>query len=120
MCYCDFKTYLNIVINLELSLQGKDLVTVINTCAPSSSAKYEKVKQFYDDIERAMADCDIKYKIIIGDFNAKIGTKAKKKRRHQKHGSIWNRGCRVCLIDIAEEHKRIIANALFQKPNIDT
>ena len=35
------------------------------------------MEQFYDDIERAMADRDSKCKIITGDFNAKIGTKTK-------------------------------------------
>ena len=50
---------------------------MINDYAPTSSAEDEKVEQFYDDIERAMADSDSKYKIITGDFNAKIGNKTK-------------------------------------------
>ena len=45
--------------------------------SPTSSAEDEKVEQFYDDIERAMADRDSKCKIITGDFNAKIGTETK-------------------------------------------
>ena len=65
----------------------------------------EKVEQFYDDIERAMADSDSKYKIITGNFNAKIGTKTKKKTSR-----AWE------LLEFAEEHKLIIANTLFQKP----
>ena len=60
---------------MEINLQGKDSATVINAYAPTSSAEDEKVEQFYDDIERAMADSYSKYKIITGDFNAKIGTK---------------------------------------------
>ena len=36
---------------MEVNLQGKDSVTVINAYAPTSSAEDEKVKQFYDDIE---------------------------------------------------------------------
>ena len=35
------------------------------------------MEQFYDDIERAMADIDSKYKIITGYFNAMIGTQTK-------------------------------------------
>ena len=60
---------------MEINLQGKDSFTVINAYAPTSSAEDEKVAQFYDDIDRAMADCDSKYEIVTGDFNAKIGTK---------------------------------------------
>ena len=43
----------------------------------TSNAEDEKLEHFYGDIERAMADSDSKYKIITGDFNAKIGTKTK-------------------------------------------
>ena len=70
-CVTDFKTNSNRVIKMEISLQRKDSVTVINAYARTSSAEDEKVEQFYDDIERAMADSDSKFK-ITGDFNAKI------------------------------------------------
>ena len=76
---------------MEVNLQGKDSVTVINAYAPTPIADNEKVEQFYDDIERAMANSDSKYKIIIGDFNA-TNWNQNKRRRLQKHGSIWNRG----------------------------
>ena len=70
-CTTDFKTYSNRVIKMELILQGKDSVTVINAFVPTSGAEDEKVEQFYDDIERAMAYSDSKYKIIAEDFNEK-------------------------------------------------
>ena len=73
-CVADFKTYSNRLIKMEINLQGKDSITVINAYAPTSSAEDEKLEQFYDSIERAMADSDSKYKIITGDFNAKTGT----------------------------------------------
>ena len=62
---------------MEVNIQGKDSVTVINAYTPTFSAEDEKVEQFYNDIERAMAYSDSKYKIITGNFNAKIGTKRK-------------------------------------------
>ena len=74
-CVTDFKIYSNRVIKMEINLQGKDSVTVINAYAQTSSVEDEKVEQFYDDIERAMANNDSKYRIITGDFNAKIRTK---------------------------------------------
>ena len=55
---------------MEVNLRGKDSVTVMNAYAPTSSAEDEKVELFYDNIERAMADSDSKYKIITGDGNA--------------------------------------------------
>ena len=55
---------------MEVNLQGKDSVTVINAYSPTISAWDEEVEQSYDDIERTMADSDFKYKIITGDFDA--------------------------------------------------
>ena len=103
---------------MEINLQGKDSVTVINAYAPKSSAEDEKVEQFYDDIETAMADSDSKYKVITGDFNAKIGTETKEEDLKSMGafgiGDRNERGDR--LIEFAEEHNLIIANTLFQKP----
>ena len=42
--------------------------------------------QFFDDIERAIADSDSKYKINKEDFKTTIETETKK--RLPKHGSI--------------------------------
>ena len=46
------------MIKMEVHLQGKDSAEVINAYAPTSSADDEKVKQFYDDVEREVADSD--------------------------------------------------------------
>ena len=89
---------------------------MINAYAPTSSAKDEKVEQFYDDTERSMADSDSKYKIITADFNAKIRTKTKEDFKSMGAFGIGERNERADrLFEFAEEHKLIIANALFQK-----
>ena len=59
-CVTDFKTYSNREIKMEVNLQEKDSVTLINANASTSSAEDEKMKQFYDDVERAMTDSDSK------------------------------------------------------------
>ena len=46
---------------MKVNLQGKDSVTVVSAYALTSSAEYEKVEQFNDSIERAIADSDSKY-----------------------------------------------------------
>ena len=70
---------------MEVNLQGKDSVTVINAYAPTSSAEDEKMEQSDDDNEKAMADSDSKYKITTGDFNAKLELKQKKTSRAWEH-----------------------------------
>ena len=52
---------------------------MINAYAPTSSAEDEKVEQFYDDIERAMADSDSKYKSLQEISMQKLELKQKKK-----------------------------------------
>ena len=114
-CVTDFKTYSNRVIRMEVNLHGKDSFTERNAYALTSSAEDEEVEQFYDDIERAMAESDFKYKIITGDFNPKIGTKTKEDFKSMGAFGIGERNERGdCLIEFAKEHKLIIANALLQ------
>ena len=76
-CVTDFKTYSNRAIGMTLYLRGKDSITVITACAPTSSAEDEKMEQLYDDTEIPLADIDSEYK--TGDFGAKTEVKQKKK-----------------------------------------
>ena len=103
---------------MEMNLLGKDSATVTNAYAPTSSAEDEKVKQFHDNVERAMVVSHSKYKIIIGDFKAKIGAKTKEEDfKSMEAFGIEERNERgERLIEFAEEHKLITANTLFQKP----
>ena len=52
---------------------------MINVYASTLSAEDESGEQFYNAIERAMADSDSNYKVITGDCNAKLVAKQKKK-----------------------------------------
>ena len=97
-----------------------NLLEKIQVQLPTSSAEDEKVEQFYDDIERAIADSVSKYKIITGDFNPKIGTKTKEEdvKSMEAFGIGERNESGDRLIEFTEEHKLIIANTLFQKPKI--
>ena len=101
---------------MKVNIQEKDSVKVINSYAPASSAEDEKVKQFYDDIGRAMADSDSICEVIT-DFDAKSGTKTKeedfKSMRAFWIGERNERGDHV--LEFAGEHKLIIASTLFHK-----
>ena len=78
-CATDFMTYSNRMIKMEVNLQEKDAVTMIKAYAPTCSADDETVEQSNDNIERAMADTDSKYKIInlLKISRQKLGTKTK-------------------------------------------
>ena len=72
-----FKIYSDRVLKLDLNLQGQEKITIIMAYAPTSSSTDEAIETFYESIENALKDSASKYKILIGDFNAKIGTKDK-------------------------------------------
>ena len=57
-CVPDCKTYSNRVIKMKVNLHGKGSATVINAHAPTTNVGEEKVEQFYNDTERAMANSD--------------------------------------------------------------
>ena len=119
-CISNTKIYSDRVIKMDLNLQGQDTVTIIMTYAPTSSSSEEEIETHYEAIEKAYTDSKSKYKILIGDFNAKIGIK-EKEETYQSIGPYGigvrnDRGER--LIEFAEEHKLVIANTLFKKaPN---
>ena len=70
-----------------------------------------------EELEAALRDSKAKYKILIGDFNAKIGTNdqdiAKSIGSHGK-GNRNRRGERIIYFE--EEYKLVIANTLFKNP----
>ena len=70
----------------------------------------------YDDLERAMADSDSKYKMMTTVFNAKFGTETKEEfKRMGSFGKEERNERGDHLTELADEHKLIVANALFQK-----
>ena len=119
-CISNPKIYSDRVIKMDLNLQGQDTVTIIMTYAPTSSSSEDEIESHYEVIQKAYTDSKSRYKILLGDFNAKIGIKDKEET-YQSIGPYGigirnDRGER--LIEFAEEHKLVIANTLFKKaPN---
>ncbi|ETN69437.1 hypothetical protein NECAME_15319 [Necator americanus] len=48
-------------------------LTIFDAYAPTSSYKKEEVEAFYMDLEKFYREDHTYYKVIVGDFNAKIG-----------------------------------------------
>ena len=106
------------IISLDIHINHQEKITVIMTYAPTSRTteqNEEELEKFYDDLDEALINVESKYKIIIGDFNAKIG------KKEDDSGSIYvgpygigkrnDRGER--LLNWAEENKMYIANTMF-------
>ena len=116
-CIANPKIYSNRVIKVDINLERQDKITVIMVYAPTSSASEAELDQFYETVEAALTDTKARYKVLIGDFNAKIGVKTNNEPCQSLGlygiGVRNDRGDK--LIEFAEEHKLVIANTLFKK-----
>ncbi|KAF2892241.1 hypothetical protein ILUMI_13931 [Ignelater luminosus] len=84
---------------LVLEINKTAQLQIIQVCAPAQSYEDEKVEHFYEQISTA-ADCKTQNKIIIGDLNAKLGTKQDDNEQRvgkSELGEINRRGEMVCL-----------------------
>ncbi|ETN71382.1 hypothetical protein NECAME_04678 [Necator americanus] len=66
-------------------------MTIFVDYAPKSSHKEEEVEALYMDLEKFYGEDHVFYKVIIGDFNAKIGPRRTPEELHiGTHGLQWN------------------------------
>ena len=61
------------VASLTMRINSKYHLQVVQVYAPASSHEDEEVEELYKEIARIMEKNKSHYKIIIGDFNAKVG-----------------------------------------------
>uniref|UniRef100_A0A0K0D7N3 Endo/exonuclease/phosphatase domain-containing protein n=1 Tax=Angiostrongylus cantonensis TaxID=6313 RepID=A0A0K0D7N3_ANGCA len=90
--------------------------TIFVVYAPTSNYDEGEVEAFYMDLERLYREDHTFFKVIIGDFNAKIGPRRSSEERHiRTHGLEWNeQGERLSEFIMAT--KTIHGNSKFQKP----
>ncbi|KAK6734183.1 hypothetical protein RB195_017764 [Necator americanus] len=92
-------------------------LTIFISYAPTSSYEEEEVEAFYMDLEKFYQEDYAFYKVIIGDFNAKVGPRRTPKELHiGTHGLQWNdQGER--LFEFIMTTTTIHGNSQFQKPS---
>ncbi|KAK6756308.1 hypothetical protein RB195_014613 [Necator americanus] len=93
-------------------------LTIFVAYAPTSSyEEEEEVEAFYMDLEKFYRDDHAFYKVIISDFNAKVGSRRTPEELHNgTHGLQWNdQGER--LSEFIMPTKTIHGNLQLQKPS---
>ncbi|ETN70077.1 hypothetical protein NECAME_01025 [Necator americanus] len=92
-------------------------LTIFVAYAPISSYEKEEVEAFYMDLEKFYREDHAFYKVIIGDFNAKVGPRrTPEKLQIGTNGLQWNdQGKRVS--EFIMMTKTIHGNSQFQKPS---
>ena len=100
----------------RFSGQPLDL-SIIQIYAPRADSKEEELKEFYEKLESTLKELPKKdIRIIIGDFNAKIGkdnTGWEDIMQQHGYGERNERGER--LLEFAAKHNMLICNTKFQQ-----
>lgn len=103
----------NRVAGLIITLNEECKINVIQCYAPTSAHKDVTVKKFYNDIAEARMKYETQFLIIMGDFNAKVGTNIYGETTIGNYG-IGTRNKRgETLVKFAETHSLYITNTFF-------
>ncbi|WKX90251.1 hypothetical protein Q1695_009248 [Nippostrongylus brasiliensis] len=99
-----------------IRLGSMPALTVFVVYAPTSDYDDEEVEAFYMELEKLYKEDHTFYKVIVGDFNAKIGPRRSSEELHiGVHGLEWNeQGER--LSEFIMSTNTIHGNSQLQKP----
>lgn len=103
------------IATLKLEVGKKKPLLIVQIYAPHAGYDPEDIEQFYSEVETQLQQpaCD---KIIIGDFNAQLGSKHSTQRCIGKHtDDKWTMTGEM-MADFAERNKLFIMNSFFEKP----
>ena len=101
---------------ISFDFQGKPFsVTVIQVYAPTSNAGEAEVERFYEDLQD-LAELTPKKDalFIIGDWNAKVGSRKTPRVTGRFGFGMWNKAGQI-LIEFCQENALVIANTHFQQ-----
>ncbi|VDO61337.1 unnamed protein product [Heligmosomoides polygyrus] len=103
------------VLRLETKDQGT--VSIINVYAPTSAATDEEKEEFYKLSERTVNDEKNYYKVVVGDFNATVGTNDHDEWRLGPHGTSSRKENGERLRAFLSACRLFHGNSMFKKPS---
>ncbi|XP_030747131.1 craniofacial development protein 2-like [Sitophilus oryzae] len=94
------------VICLTIKLNKKYSVKVIQAYAPTTESTDDELENFYEDVSTALQNGKTHYTMLIGDFNAKVGSKQDEAETSVSYHGLGSRNERGdTLIDFAHHNK---------------
>ena len=101
---------------ISVHFQGKPInITGIQLYAPTSNTEEAEVERFYEDPQDLLEltpKRDVLF--IIGDWNAKVGSKETPGVTGKFGLGMWNEAGQR-LIEFCQENELVVANTLFQQ-----
>ena len=61
------------VASLAIKINKKYYIQVVQVYSPTSTQEDEEVEEFYEEVSKIVSENKSYYKIVIGDFNVKVG-----------------------------------------------
>ena len=99
---------------ISVRFQGKPFNIVIQVYVPISNIEETELEQFYEDLQDLLELTPPKDVLfIIGDWNAKVGSRETPGVKGKFGLRIWNEAGQR-LIEFCQENGLVIANTLFQ------
>lgn len=111
------------VILIKVKVNKDESLGVVQAYAPTSKASDREIEAFYKDVEKAQIEIhDCTFKIIMGDWNAKVGSRASGTSNEADVMGFFGLGIRnergERLIRFCRKHQLFITNTMFKKkPN---
>ena len=112
----EFKSVSDRLAFIILKINTNYSVKIVQVYAPTTAHEDEEVEELYDELADIMDNKTTHYTIVMGDFNAKIGTRNQGEENVMGKfgfGTRNERGQR--LIEFALGSKLFIANSKFKK-----
>ena len=99
---------------ISVRFQGKPFnIIVIQACAPTSNTEEAEVERFYEDLQELLELTPKKDVLfIIGDWNAKVGSR-ETRGITGKFGLVVQNEAGQRLIEFCQENALVIANTLY-------
>ena len=103
------------VVSVDIKLNKRNTLKILQCYAPTSASTEEANSEFYEIVQQTIEDRPAHYTIVMGDFNAKVGSQKTGEKSVGKFG-LGNRDDRgQTLAEFSESNKLRIMNTFFKR-----
>ena len=103
------------VAKITLKINCRYHLDIIQAYLPTTSHTDEEVEEIYEELDDLITSSKAHYKIIMGDFNAKVGMGLPEESSTRQYGLGERNSRGECLVNFSERHNLKIMNTFFKK-----
>lgn len=101
---------------LELNYTPKKSITVIQAYAPTADSEDAEHEEFYNLLLDVIQKSKSFYKIVMGDFNARVGRRMGNEKFIGPHSADIRNEAGDRLVTFCETNRFFVCNSFYQKP----